>query len=552
MSVEFRQRSTGEYVQILKNRKWQIILPALAVFLAFAWVVRGLPDYYLSTTFLTLKPATIPNKVAPSLTDDDLSQRLESIGQTVFSRSSLEPLILKNNLFQKERASGMPMELVVKLLKSNTTIEPEKTGNEKKIAGFRLSYRDRSPETAQKVAAELAAKYVSLQQSQSAQSAETTREFIDEQLATARTNLDVLEKQRLQVMLQNVDTLPESGQGLIAQLEGLRERERTISGGKESLINEKGRLNDSIRQLNSQARLIEDFGERETQDAAKQAARIEDSPAYYSLVEKRAALNSKLENLRTQYREKHPDITQTQIDIKALDNEMEKLKKSTDLRVEQATKVSSQRAELQKKNLEIEKQKVESQIGQIDQQFAMRDEEMRQNSMQIAMLESKINTIPNVKVALEGVNNQYETAKKTYEEILSKYNSAQQQVQRESNAQGETISVVDPANLPFSPANSKKPLLLALGAGLGLAIGFLLAAVFEAPRWFKIQSIEDANYYTGLPVLASVPPLLTEREIFWQKGLHRLKVLTGVIIALASVPLLIMALEMSHILERIS
>jgi len=182
----------------------------------------------------------------------------------------------------------------------------------------------------------------------------------------------------------------------------------------------------------------------------------------------------------------------------------------------------------------------------------MEDERMRQNSMQIALLESKINTIPNVKVALEGVNNQYETAKKTYEEILSKYNSAQQQVQRENNAQGETISVVDPANLPFAPTNSKKPLLLVLGAGLGLAIGFLLAAAFEAPRLFKIQNIEDTKHYTGLPVLASVPKLLTEREIFWQKGINRLKLLAGVIIAVVSVPLLITALQMSRILERFS
>src|SRR4028118_414351 len=132
------------------------------------------------------------------------------------------------------------MEFIVSQLKANTTIEPETMGNEQKTIGFRLSYRDRSPETAQKVVAELAAKYVRLQKNQSTQSAETTREFIDEQLANARTNLDVLEKQRLQVMMQNVDTLPESSQGLIAQLEGLRQREQTISGDKESLINERG------------------------------------------------------------------------------------------------------------------------------------------------------------------------------------------------------------------------------------------------------------------------------------------------------------------------
>lgn len=553
MSVEFRQKTTGEYVQMLKHRKWHIILPALAVFLAVAWVVQGLPNYYVSTTFLTIKPATISEKVAPSLSSEDLSQRLESMNQTVFSRSSLEPMIENLNLFQKERVSGVPMEFIISQFKASTKIEPETMGNEQKTIGFRLTYRDRSPETAQKVVAELAAKYVSLQKNQSTQSAETTREFIDEQLANARTNLDVLEKQRLQVMMQNVDTLPESGQGLIAQLEGLRQREQTISGDKESLINERGRLNDSIRQLNSQGRLIEDFGEKETQDAATQAARIEDTPAYSSLIQKRTELTSKLENLRKQYREKHPDITQTQTDIKIINEELERLSKSTNQRVKQATESSSRKADLQKKNLEIDRQKAESQIGQIDQQLRMRDEEMHQNSMQIAALESKINTIPNVKVALEGVNNEYERAKKIYEETLNKYNAAQLQVQRESNAQGETISVVDPANLPLSPSNSsKRPLLIVLGAGIGLAIGLFIAAVFEAPRLFKIQNVEDTKHYTGLPVLASVPKLLTDQEISRQKGIHLVKLLAGIIISVISIPLLITVLQMSRILERIN
>jgi polysaccharide chain length determinant protein (PEP-CTERM system associated) len=552
MSVEFRQRSIDEYVQILNRRKWHIILPTLTVFLAVGWAVWGLPNIYASTTFITLKPPTISEKVAPSLTNEDLSGRLKSINQTVFSRSSLEPMIAKYNLLQSERDSGMPMELVINKLKRNTTVDLEKTENEK-TAGFRITYRDLNPETAQKVTAELAAKYVSLQKTQSTQSAETTREFIDEQLANARASLDILEKQRLQIMMQNVETLPESAQGLIAQLEGLRKREETISKSKETLSAERGRLNDSIRALNSQARLIENFGEKETREAATQAARIEDTPAYAQLIQRRAELNSKLENLKKQYREKHPDIVQTQTDIDKVNEELEKLSKNTDRRIKDASQSSSRKAQLQKESLEIEKQKAESQIGQIDQQLTMRDEEMRQNSRQIAALESRINMIPNVKVALEGVSNQYESAKKTYDDILIKYNAAQQQVQRESNAQGETISIVDPANLPQSPANaSKRPILAALGAGLGLALGLFLAVVFEIPRLFKIQNVEDAKHYTGLPVLASVPKLLTKREIFWKKGIHLLKVFAGIIIAVVSLPLLITALQMSRILERLN
>lgn len=552
MSIEFRQRAVSEYVQILNRRKWQIILPALAIFLAVAWVVKDLPNFYASTTFITLKPPTISEKVAPSLTSEDLSQRLESIYQTVSSRSSLEPLILEYNLFQAERASGMPMELVIAKLRGNTNVELEKTDKEK-TAGFRITYRDRSPETAQKVTAELAAKYVSLQKNQSTQSAETTREFVDQRLASARGNLAMLEKERLQIMMQNVETLPESAQGLIAQLEGLRKREETISKNKESLISEKGRLSDSIRALNSQGRLIEDFGEKETQDAARQAARIEDTPAYAQLTQKRAELSSRLENLKKQYREKHPDIIQTQTDIDKVNEELDQLSKNISRRVKEASQSSSRKAQMQKESLDIERQKAESQIGQIDQQLKMRDDEMLQNSAQIAALESKINLIPNVKVALESVNNQYESAKQIYDDTLKTYSAAQQQVQRESNAQGETISIVDPANLPQSPVNaSRKPILMILGLGIGLALGLLLAAALEIPRMFRIQNVEDTKHYTGLPVLASVPKLLTERELFWQKQIHRLKLLAGIIVAVISVPLLITALKMSHILERMS
>jgi hypothetical protein len=108
------------------------------------------------------------------------------------------------------------------------------------------------------------------------------------------------------------------------------------------------------------------------------------------------------------------------------------------------------------------------------------------------------------------------------------------------------------ANLPQSPANaSKKPLFITLGAVIGLALGLFLAALFEVPRLFKIQNIEDTKHYTGLPVLASVPPLLTHQEISWQKRMHWMKVMAGTVAAFASVPLLIMGLQASHVLERL-
>jgi hypothetical protein len=84
-----------------------------------------------------------------------------------------------------------------------------------------------------------------------------------------------------------------------------------------------------------------------------------------------------------------------------------------------------------------------------------------------------------------------------------------------------------------------------------MVIGLFLAALFEIPRLFRIQNIEDAKHYTGLPVLASVPPLLTHQEIAWQKRSGWLRLMAGVIAALASIPLLIMALQATRIFDKI-
>lgn len=552
MSVDFRQRSPGEILQILYRRKWLIVLPAITVFLAVAWVVRGLPEVFESTTLLTITPPKISEKVAPSLTDDDVSQRLQAISQMVLSRSSLEPMIVKYGLYERERASGMSMEAIVDRMKGKIKLDPEKA-DENRIVGFRISFRAPSPIVAQQATAELGQKYVTAQTVESKQSAENTKEFIDSQISQSRATLDGLDKQRLDIMSRNIDTLPESAQGLIAQLQGLRQREQSISKEKETLINERGRIQETIRSINSQMNLVETFGEKETQDAVNQASRVEDTPAYGEMLKRRVDLVSKLENLKKQYREKHPDIVQAQTEIKTVDAEIEKLKKSTEQRIKAVNQSSSRKTELQKRSLEIEREKSEGHYAQVGQQILNKDEELKQNLVQIGGLEAKINTIPSVKVALEGLNNQYASAKAGYEDLLKKYSNAQQQVERETNEQGEAIRVVDPASLPQSPVNaSKRPMFMGIGLAAGLVLGLLLAAVYEVPRLFKLQTAHDVEHYTGMNVLVSVPPLLSEGETARLNRIGRAKVLAGMVGSLLSIPVVIVVLQATQLLERLN
>lgn len=548
MSVEFRQRKPGELVAMVKRQKWLILLPIITMTAAIGYVVYKLPSIYESTSLLTVKPPTISQNLVQSLTNEDLSQRLQTINQEVLSRSSLEPMVQKYDLYKQERAAGVPMELVIDKMYKNIHVDLEETG-EQKVAAFRIKYRDRDPQAARNVTAELASKYVNAQVLNQTEIAQSTNDLFERQLQEKKTALDDLEKQRLDIMMQNVQTLPESEQGLVAQLQGLHQREDTLMKEKESLFNEKGRLNDAIAANNRQMRLIEDFGEKETQDSARQASDPENSPAYIELVKRRADLNAQLDNLLKVYKEKHPAVVAKQSEIARVNEEFENLKKSADKRVATATQSTRTRADLQKKNLELENQRIQAQIAQIDQQIIQKDSERQGNTGQIGVLEARINTIPNVKVALEGVNARYQSAKSTYDEILKKKNEAETVVGVEINAQGETIRVQDPANVPQSPVAPKRALLTLLGSGIGFAIGLLIAAFFEVPRLFKIQNIEDAKHYTGLPVLASVPPLLSHAEKMWIKRSHWLKLLAGTAAAIGIIPLIVIILQATRLFD---
>lgn len=549
MSVEFRQRTVSDVMGMLGRRKWIIALPILTMTIAVGYVVQQLPSIYESRALLTVQPATISERLVTSFTDEDLAQRLDTINKEVLSRTSLEPMIKKYDLFQQERQAGIPMELLVQKMNRNITVDIERTDNEK-VAAFSIKYRDRSPEAARNVTSELADKYIGAQMESKNEMVKQTRDFIENNLLEKKKSLDELERERLQIMMQNVETLPASAQGLIAQLDGLRKREETISKEKETLMMEKGRLNDNIQSLNSQIRLNEELSERATSSARRSATDFEQTPAYIQLIQKRAEANAKLEILKQTLRDIHPKVKEARTELRKIEDEIEKLRKSHESSVEPIVDDKRTVYIANKQNLEIEKQNKINQIAKIEEQMKNKDENLRQNAGEITLLEAKINMIPNVQVALEGINTRYESAKAAYEEASKKRNEVNLDVERTNNSQGETIKLQDPANLPKSPVAPKRQLLTALGMALGLAIGLFLAALLEFPRILKIQNIEDAKHYTGLTILASVPPLLTPQEKAWQARGYWLKVIGGFVAAIVSIPLVIFVLQLTRIFER--
>src|SRR5829696_5083983 len=225
MSAEFRQRKPSEYIKILQRRKWLVILPAIAIFAAVAWVVYRLPDVYESSTLIVVRPSTLPKNVVPSVTEDNLTRQLAGIQQVVSSRSSLEPLVQKYDLYKAERLRGEPIESVVNMMRMDINVKVNTSRNDI-TNGFNISYRYRDAKTAQAITSELAGKYISVQTADQVNSSSAAKQFIDNQVNQTREELAVIDKQRLDFMASHVGNLPSEATGLFNQLSGLREEQK--------------------------------------------------------------------------------------------------------------------------------------------------------------------------------------------------------------------------------------------------------------------------------------------------------------------------------------
>jgi polysaccharide chain length determinant protein (PEP-CTERM system associated) len=535
MSVEFRQRTPSEYLKLAWKRKWLIVLPAIAVASAVAWVVYRLPDVYESSTLIVVKPSTLPSGVVPTLTDDTLTRQLTSITQVVTSRSSLEPLVKKYELYRNERLRGQPMEVVIEMMRNSIIVEVNTSRNDI-TNGFNISYKGRDPKTTQAVAAELASKYINEQTKVTITQTQSAKEFIDRQVEEVKKELDEIDKRRVDYMEKNLSSLPTGAASLIGQLNGLRDQQKAY-------ISEVGRLQDRRSALATNLTLLKKQNQQTIDDLAKNITDPKTTLAWSQLVGHKAELEGQLTTLKQQYTAKHPDVIAKQ-------KELDQVKQDMDQMVAEWKDKIKQEQERLKDRVDISAANVENEIKLVDGEIKREQALIGEIEKQIAQVTERINNVPGTEVALGSLEREYQTKKANYDQLLSQQQKISLGADAASQQQGEGIQVIDSANLPVLPVAPKRWTLSGLGLAVGLGLGVLLAGLFEIPKLFTIQTTEDAAHYTGLPVLISVPELLSPKELRALPMRRRLALAAGVVATLIMIPALKVALNASHVFER--
>lgn len=537
MSVEFRQRTPAEYAKIAWQRKWLILLPAIAVATSVGYVVYRLPNVYESSTLIVVTPSTLPTSVVPNVTEDTITRQLSGITQVVTSRSSLEPLVIKYDLYETERSRGEPMEGIVESMRQAINVEVNTSRNEI-TNGFNITYRGRNPRATQAVTAALASRYIDEQTKAAINSTTSAKQFIENQARQAKDELDAADKQRLEFMQKNVGNLPSEATSLVGQLAGLREQQKAY-------ITEVGRLQDRRSALSGQLALIKKTTEQVKEEVIENTTDPKTTLAWSQLASRRADLEAQLQRMLTELRPKHPDVASKQAELDSVKRSMDEMVADWKQRIKDRQEKLKDRPDLQVANLESELRIIDSEIKR--QQKMLVDFES-----QIAEVMQRINNVPGAEVQLGAFDREYQTKRAAYDALLGQQQRISLGADAASQQQGEGIEVVDPAYLPTNPVAPKRFMLFGLGLGLGLAFGLFLAGAFELPKLRTIQTREDAAHYTGLPVLASVPVLLTPQEARSIPRRRRLLLAAAIAITIVSIPVLAFALRATHVFEMLT
>ena len=483
-----------DLLNILK-RPTIILLPTVVVGAAMAAYVHTLPDLYRSETLIMVVPQRVPDSYVRSTVTTTIQDRLRSFNQQITSRTRLEPVIREFNLYPAQVRSGL-MEDVVERMRLD--IETQIIRSD----AFRISYRYGDARTSMRVTERLASMYIDESLREREVLADSTNQFLDSQLSSAKERLIDHEKKLESYKMRYAGQLPTQ---ITSNLQVMQNAQMQI----QSLVDSLNR--DRDRQLALQGQLSDLGLSSSSTDDAGSAPRTPPSPSVAAPASYPALQQAQktLEQLQLRLTASHPEVLRQQRVVADLEKKVADETAFNMLAAVNAPKPTTtgmdpaQLARLSR----VEQMRIE--LESLSKQIVTKEQEEARLRSVIAEYQGRVESAPSRESELTELMRDYATLQGTYTQLLSKKEEAQVSANLERYQIGEQFKILDPARLPEKPYSPDRPRLWAMGVGAGLLIGLLISAFIEY-RDASLKTDADVVATLTLPVLAMIPELVTD------------------------------------------
>ncbi len=519
-SVPRRALDVEDYIDVLRRHKGWIFGPFLLTLVASVVGVYIWPDSYDSAAVVSIKPQQVPEQMVKAAVNQDIVDRINALSQQVLSRNELTNLIRNLNLYQRER-NRMPLEDVLEVMRKSIKLTPmSPIVGSRNVPAFQVSFAYSNRFDAQKVVSSLVSKFIDENIKTRDRATYQTEDFLRGQTDNAKKRLDDIDQKITEFRLSHPGTLPDQLQSSLTQMNAVQTNLLAMS-------NSMSRSSAEKMQLETQMRVLKDQVVALTRDSKVVAAKATPPKSAKVLDAERQLeqLELQLTSLRKQFTENYPQVRQMKGYVDTARQHLDQVR-AEDEAAKQAAGNSPEdptvniQAQREIRNYEGAIAQIESQIKAKDLEVSGLERQVKQMTDQLTVLNSRVQSMPVGDQAFTDLIREQALAKDEYMKMNQNLTAARVAVDMEGRKQGETLELLDSATLPVDPTDPNRPMVISMGAALGLVLGIVLAGAREM-KDTSLKNLKDVRAYTQLAILGSVPLLENDfgvrrrRRIAW-------------------------------------
>lgn len=526
--MEEQDKTLEDYLAILRRRKWQLIVPTVALSLLALVFTMRIPATYRSTATILIEQQEIPTDLVRTTVTSFADQRIQVISQRVMTTKNLSGLIERYNLYPGIRSKGSmnsAVELMRQSIKLDTisadVLDPNSGRSQGATIAFSLSFESSSPTLAQQVTSDLVSLYLDENLEQRAAAANEATTFLDTEANRLADEIGALEGRMASFKKAHADNLPELATLNREQMTRTEDRLRENTQAEQTLRQQERYLAAELSQLspstggqtsNLKSRLNEleaqyvRIKERYSPEHPDRLQLERELPAMQKLAgesgtgvlrDRLADLRSELAQLRQRYSDDHPDVASLKRSIAATERELADAARRGDTGGGDVTNPAYVQIKTQLESVRLEIASLKRKRQELEQD--------------IASFEARAKEAPRIEQDYLAITRDYDNAKNKYREVRDKALQAQLAQSLERNRKGERFSLLEPPLVPERPFKPNRMVILMLGLMVSVAGGVGNLALQEGLDK-GLHGARAVQAVTRIPLLASIPFIETRQD----------------------------------------
>ena len=507
VSVSRRPPDVEDYIDILRRYRSWVIGPAFAGLVLSVVVAYYLPDVYLCSASMQIRPSAVSSEVVPSVNTGHMLQRLELVQTDILGRDNLITMIKnpKLDLYPKERARYPDEDVAEMYFRKKVHIIPMGDGSTRGAQAFKITFEYPDKVKAQLVVNELLNAFTAknLQLQSAATNTQTT--FLTDTVVKLREKFEKAQNDMAAFEAQNQGKLPENFQGNMMEVQA---RNTALMNYNDQIAQEqqKQALLDSQLSINrgNQAQLAANL--TSSRQVGNQTVKNQNLINLEQLI---ANKNADCTALLNQYQPAYPKVISCNEQKTALEKQRDSIEKNEGASSGGGvTTVNLVNPDVQQELVKL-KNEEKSILAQIQASALEVENKKRiaaETQRQYKEAQDKVAASPIIIQQFQEKQQALEMARDEYQRMSKNKDVSEMGQDMEAHEAGEHLDVLEQALLPETPTSPMRSAIIGVGTFIGLAVGFGLAGAKEIKNT-SLKNLKDVRAYTNLPVLSSIPLL---------------------------------------------